>query len=126
MTEQTYRIGEAARLLNLESYVLRFWETEFSQLRPARTPKGQRLYSETDMELLRRIRFLLHEQGMTIEGARRVLACRDGCSEMSPAVELASAESDRSIDGDTVRKLRSVLAQVERELRELQQLIRSS
>ena len=74
MTGRTYRIGEAARLLKLEGYVLRFWETEFEQLRPLRTPKGQRLYSDADLVVLRRIRTLLHEQGMTIEGARRVLA----------------------------------------------------
>lgn len=73
MTGRTYRIGEAARLLKLEGYVLRFWETEFEQLRPLRTPKGQRLYSDADLVVLRRIRTLLHEQGMTIEGARRVL-----------------------------------------------------
>ena len=72
MTGRTYRIGEAARLLKLEGYVLRFWETEFEQLRPLRTPKGQRLYSDADLVVLRRIRTLLHEQGMTIEGARRV------------------------------------------------------
>ena len=72
MTERTYRIGEVARLLKLEGYVLRFWETEFPELRPLRTPKGQRVYTEGDVRLLRRIRFLLHEQGMTIEGARRI------------------------------------------------------
>ena len=70
----SYRIGEAAQALELKTCVLRFWESEFPQLSPVRTPKGQRLYSETDMALLRRIRSLLHEQGMTIEGARRVLA----------------------------------------------------
>ncbi len=80
MTGRTYRIGEAARLLKLESYVLRFWETEFAQLRPMRTPKGQRLYSDADLVLLRRIRTLLHEQGMTIEGARRILARDDAAS----------------------------------------------
>ncbi|MDR1777707.1 MAG: MerR family transcriptional regulator [Desulfovibrio sp.] len=73
MSEKTYRIGEAAELLNLKTHVLRFWETEFPQLSPTRTDKGQRLYTEGDMTLLRRIRQLLHEQGMTIEGARRVL-----------------------------------------------------
>ena len=66
MTGRTYRIGEAARMLKLEGYVLRFWETEFEQLRPLRTPKGQRLYSDADLVVLRRIRTLLHEQGMTI------------------------------------------------------------
>lgn len=74
MTEKTYRIGEAADILNLKTYVLRFWETEFPQLVPLRTEKGQRLYSERDLALLRRIQELLHEQGMTIDGARRVLA----------------------------------------------------
>ncbi len=74
MSEKIYRIGEAAALLELKDYVLRFWETEFSQLVPVRTEKGQRLYSEENIALLRRIKYLLHEQGMTIEGARRVLA----------------------------------------------------
>jgi DNA-binding transcriptional MerR regulator len=74
MSEKTYRIGEAAALLNLKTYVLRFWEVEFPQIAPLRTEKGQRLYREEDVAMLRRIRFLLHERGLTIEGARRVLA----------------------------------------------------
>ncbi|MCR4665940.1 MAG: MerR family transcriptional regulator [Desulfovibrio sp.] len=73
MGGKTYRIGEAAELLQLKSYVLRFWETEFPQLDPVRTDKGQRIYSEENLALLRRIKQLLHEQGMTIEGARRIL-----------------------------------------------------
>ncbi|MBG0775289.1 MAG: MerR family transcriptional regulator [Desulfovibrionaceae bacterium] len=68
-----YRIGEAARLLNLKTYVLRFWETEFPQLTPQRTDKGQRLYTEEHIALLRAIRHLLHEKGMTIEGAKKRL-----------------------------------------------------
>jgi len=74
MQERTYRIGEAAKLLNLKTYVLRFWETEFPQLAPHRTEKGQRLYSEQDVAMLRTIRHLLHERGLTIEGARKILA----------------------------------------------------
>lgn len=76
MSEHTYKIGEAAQLLKLKSYVLRFWETEFPQLTPLRTEKGQRLYSEADLELLKFIRHLLHERGLTIEGARKVLQSR--------------------------------------------------
>lgn len=71
--EQTYKIGEAATLLNLKTYVLRFWETEFPQIAPLRTEKGQRLYRAKDIELLERIRYLLHEQGLTIDGARKIL-----------------------------------------------------
>lgn len=70
----TYKIGEAAALLNLKTYVLRFWETEFPQIAPLRTEKGQRLYTEEHLALLDRIRFLLHERGLTIEGARKILA----------------------------------------------------
>ena len=69
----TYKIGEAAALLNLKTYVLRFWETEFPHIVPLRTDKGQRLYTEDNLALLERIRFLLHERGLTIEGARKVL-----------------------------------------------------
>ena len=67
-------ISEAAEELDVPQHVLRFWETEFPQLAPLRTGKGQRLYTEENVALLRRIQQLLHEQGMTIEGARRVLA----------------------------------------------------
>ena len=70
----TYKIGEAAALLNLKTYVLRFWETEFPEVVPLRTEKGQRLYTEADLALLERIRYLLHEQGLTIGGARKALA----------------------------------------------------
>ncbi|MBQ9406857.1 MAG: MerR family transcriptional regulator [Desulfovibrio sp.] len=86
----TYKIGEVAEMLNLKTYVLRFWETEFPQLTPLRTQKGQRLYTDEHVALLRRIQQLLHEQGMTIEGARRIL---QGSADPSPSEE-ASAESD--------------------------------
>ncbi len=73
MSQKTYRIGEAAAKLNLKDYVLRFWETEFPQIAPLRTDKGQRLYTESDLAVLGRIRYLLHERGLTIDGARRLL-----------------------------------------------------
>lgn len=70
----TYKIGEAAALLNLKTYVLRFWETEFPDVIPLRTGKGQRLYTVEHLALLERIRYLLHERGLTIGGARKILA----------------------------------------------------
>ncbi len=73
---KTYRIGEVSKMLQLKSYVLRFWESEFPQLKPQRTEKGQRLYSEADVELLRTIRKLLHERGLTIDGARKELSAK--------------------------------------------------
>lgn len=73
-TAKTYRIGEVAKMLHLKTHVLRFWEDEFPQIAPFRTKKGQRYYTAEDIERIRRIQRLLHEQGMTIVGARRVLA----------------------------------------------------
>ncbi|HKK34021.1 MAG TPA: MerR family transcriptional regulator [Desulfomicrobiaceae bacterium] len=72
-TEKTYKIGQAAEILGLEPYVLRFWEGEFPQIRAGRTPKGQRYYTDTDLMVIRRIKHLLYEEKMTLEGARRKL-----------------------------------------------------
>ncbi len=68
-----HKIGQAADLLGVKPFVLRFWETEFPQLQPIRTASGQRLYSDEHIELVRRIQHLLYEQGLTIEGARKAL-----------------------------------------------------
>ena len=110
---RVYRIGEAARALNLQTSVLRFWEGEFPGLNPVRTPKGQRLYSEGDMALLRRIRSLLHEQGMTIEGARRVLA-GESMPELAEALAVRSPASD-----DEARRLLAVALKELSEIRSL-------
>ncbi|MBO4683932.1 MAG: MerR family transcriptional regulator [Desulfovibrio sp.] len=71
--DKVYRIGEVAAELQLKTSVLRFWESEFPELVPKRSAKGHRSYNAQDVELLKRIKQLLHEQGMTIEGAKRVL-----------------------------------------------------
>ncbi|MGE4553967.1 MAG: MerR family transcriptional regulator [Desulfovibrionaceae bacterium] len=70
---KTYKIGEAARHLDIKPYVLRYWETEFPQIAPLRSVSGQRLYTEEQMVLVRRIKALLYDEGLTIEGARRRL-----------------------------------------------------
>lgn len=91
-SEKTYKIGEAAALLKLKSYVLRFWETEFPQLEPRRTDKGQRYYTEEDLELLSRIRYLLHERGLTIEGARRLMSEGTRHGDLQQVVSHPSAD----------------------------------
>jgi len=68
-----FRIGEVARLCGVETYVLRFWETEFPQMRPNKSGTGQRLYRKRDVEMAMRVRRLLHDEGYTIAGARQVL-----------------------------------------------------
>lgn len=68
-----FRIGEVATLCHLPAYVLRFWETEFPQLRPVKSSTGQRMYRRRDVENVLRIKQLLYEQGFTITGARQQL-----------------------------------------------------
>ncbi len=69
-----FRIGEVARLCRLPAYVLRFWETEFPQLKPTKSSTGQRMYRRRDVENVLHIKRLLYEQGFTIAGARQYLA----------------------------------------------------
>lgn len=71
-----FRIGEVAGLVGVDAHVLRYWESEFS-LKPHRSSSGQRLYRKQDLSMFMRIRFLLHDEGYTIAGARRVIAAGD-------------------------------------------------
>jgi DNA-binding transcriptional MerR regulator len=68
-----FRIGEVATLCHLPAYVLRFWESEFPQLKPVKSSTGQRMYRKRDVESVLRIKQLLYEQGFTISGARQQL-----------------------------------------------------
>ncbi len=68
-----FKIGEVARIVGVKPYVLRYWETEFSALRPGKTRSKHRLYRRRDVETLLRIKILLHDQRFTIEGARKQL-----------------------------------------------------
>jgi len=77
-----FRIGDVARLCQVAPYVLRFWETEFPQLKPNKGGTGQRLYRKKDVEIALRIKSLLYDQGYTIPGARQILR-----AELQPAPE---------------------------------------
>jgi DNA-binding transcriptional MerR regulator len=68
-----FRIGEVASLCRLPAYVLRFWESEFPQLKPVKSSTGQRMYRRRDVESVLRIKQLLYDQGFTIVGARQQL-----------------------------------------------------
>ena len=68
-----FKIGEVCDLLEVEPYVLRYWETEFPLLSPKKSGTGHRLFRRKDVELLLRIKHLLYEKRFTIEGARQTL-----------------------------------------------------
>ena len=81
-----FRIGEVSRLTRTKAFVLRYWETEFPTLRPAKSTSGHRLYRRKDVELIFEIRRLLYEKGFTIEGARKQLAANGKTSPKQPSL----------------------------------------
>src|ERR1700756_1492749 len=68
-----FKIGDVARLCGVEPYVLRFWETQFPQLKPNKSGTGQRLYRRREVELALEIKRLVHREGYTLSGARQAL-----------------------------------------------------
>ena len=68
-----YKIGEACKILEIQPYVLRYWETEFPFLSPSKSKSGQRVYSDHELDVIRRIKELLYEEGYTIAGAKKKL-----------------------------------------------------
>jgi len=91
-----FRIGDVARLCEVPAYVLRFWETEFPQLKPNKGGTGQRLYRKRDVEMALRIKSLLYDQGYTIPGARQVFKTEVKVKESAAvaAAEPAPAPAD--------------------------------
>ena len=86
-----YRIGEVSRLTGLEPYVLRYWETEFPQIKPDKGKSGQRLYKKKDLDNILQIKQLLYKDGYTIAGARKRLNGR-GPQNVDAVIETAKRE----------------------------------
>lgn len=84
-----YRIGEVAGLVGVEPHVLRYWESEFSSIRPQKSRRGQRIYSRRDVERLLTVKELLYGQGFTIAGARKRL--REGVIPAEPEPSAAAS-----------------------------------
>ena len=69
-----YKIGEVCDICQIQPHVLRYWETEFSQLSPSKNQSGQRIYRYRELQMVRRIKQLLYEEGYTIAGANKKMA----------------------------------------------------
>jgi DNA-binding transcriptional MerR regulator len=82
-----YRIGEVSRLSGLEQYVLRYWETEFPQIKPDKGRSGQRLYTKKDLDSILQIKQLLYKDGYTIAGARKKLNHRGEQESLDAVLE---------------------------------------
>lgn len=110
------KIGEAARLLEVEAYVLRFWETQFPGLRPNHTESKHRLYDEADIKTLRLIKQLLYDEGFTIEGARKRI--KELNSERGPGLAKAATPQ---VAGAAARR---ALLDIRRDLESLYRLLK--
>lgn len=128
-SERLLKIGEAAALIGVESYVLRFWETQFPFLRPRHTRSKHRFYNDKDIETLKLIKRLLHQERFTIEGAKKyirevgleqALAGRKPATPAKTAAVTPQDEGKSSASGIAVRR---TLAEVRRELESLHKLL---
>jgi len=92
-----FRIGEVAKLCKLPAYVLRFWETEFPQLKPVKSSTGQRMYRQRDVESVLRIKRLLYEEGFTIAGARQQLRAESKPGQMQSGLPFPKQGRNESL-----------------------------
>lgn len=108
-----FRVREVAELTGVEPYVLRYWESEFSTVRPTKSRTGQRVYSRRDVEELHLIRHLLHIEKYSIKGAKK---------------KLQERRQNRANAADTLMRQRQqqVLKELQGQLRELMQIIRGN
>ncbi len=110
-------ISEVSELVGVKPHVLRYWETQFSMLRPRKNRAGNRMYRPDEIKLLMRIKDLLYDRRFTIAGARRrLLDERRDSAPVTPQVEIGFA------DGDADRRL--VLHEVKTELQRLASRLR--
>ena len=93
-----YRIGEVSRLTGLEPYVLRYWETEFPQLKPEKGRSGQRVYKKEDIDRIIHIKQMLYTEGYTIAGARKKLSSRGPGQDFDGIIDTAKRELREILD----------------------------
>jgi len=103
-------ISEAADEIGVPAHVLRFWETRFAQLQPLKRAGGRRYYRPADMALLRRIKGLLQDQGMTIRGAQLALAAKSPPGDAPAAVSAPAPATGPGVDRQALLAIRNRLA----------------
>lgn len=111
--KEYFSIGEVSRITGIKTYVLRYWESRFGLLRPARRESGQRKFARRDVETIAQIRELLYDRRFTIEGARKYLRqqSKRGAAQMT----LELAESAAAVE--TLRQVKKELADILRDLK---------
>ena len=107
--KMAFKIGEAAEMVGVKQYVLRYWETEFDVLRPRKSKNGQRVYSRRDVETAMMIKKLLYNDRFSIEGARVALRQLKSTVKEEKKVNLLAKSNDTA-----VQKMRGLLFEIQR------------
>lgn len=113
-----FKIGDVAKIIGVESYVLRYWETEFPEIKPPKSRTGQRLYRKQDVERILKIRELLYQKKYTIDGARKhlrgeIIERKKAEDERQSTLHFENEESARAL-----KKFREVVGRVVKEMEE--------
>jgi len=111
-----FKIGDVAQICGVETYVLRFWETQFPQLKPNKSGTGQRLYRKREVELALEIKRLVHEDGYTIAGARQAL---DSGHRRGKAAATATPSGNGVPPAARSESQKATILRVKSELREI-------
>ena len=127
-----FKIGEVCEITDTQPYVLRYWESEFPALAPAKNSSGQRIYRRRDIETVVRIKQLLYDEGFTIAGAKKRLEAEltgrtptpqteAARTDTPPAAPVSASPTPNSAAGD--ERGRAVLVEVREQLREILTLL---
>ncbi|MGA8089190.1 MAG: MerR family transcriptional regulator [Terracidiphilus sp.] len=115
-----FKIGDVARILKVEPYVLRFWESQFPQLKPNKSGTGQRLYRKRDVEIAVEIKRLVYGEGYTLSGARQALGQAKRAEPKAAAVASpVRAPAPAATVGKKRDKVAEVVLRARAELREI-------
>ena len=130
-----FKIGEACKKLDIQPYVLRYWETKFPALSPNKSKSGQRVYTTKDLQVISRIKELLYEEGFTIAGAKKKLEGElktglkpipDADGDAPTADDEAAADEAPApvVDEAAARELQTVRKGVQKALKEAQGILK--
>ncbi|MBT8378609.1 MAG: MerR family transcriptional regulator [Ignavibacteria bacterium] len=98
-----YSISEVSRITAIEQYVLRYWETEFEQLKPQKNRAGNRIYTNKDIQLILFIKELLREKKYTIEGAKKILDDQAQDKQLPPEKKEIKSRNEDGVDSEDIK-----------------------
>lgn len=94
-SKRYFKIGEVSQLCGVKPHVVRYWEQVFPMLQPVKHGKGQRLFRQEDIQILRQIKWLLHTQGLTVEGAKKYMKANRAAKQTPDSPVLREIKTDQ-------------------------------